>query len=157
MFSQTIEYALRAMVQLASLEPGSTVNSETIAERTSVPKGYLSKIMRDLVVAELVHSQRGPNGGFTLTRPAKEISILDVVEAVDGIARIRKCPLGNPAHVQLCPLHRRLDDALGLVESEFAKTTLAEILETNTRAASQCRALTTVSVRGGRPAKGRKS
>ena len=58
MISQTTEYALRAMVHLAALEPGVTINSETLAARTKVPQGYLSKVLRDLVVAELITSQR---------------------------------------------------------------------------------------------------
>ena len=148
MLSQTVEYALRAMVHLASLPPDNAVTSEVIADRTKVPKGYLSKILRDLVVAEMVVSQRGPSGGFTLARPSSKISILDVVNAVDPIDRIKKCPLGNPAHVQLCPLHRRLDDAMAMVEREFARTTLAEVLETNVKAGGACRSLAGITVRG---------
>jgi Rrf2 family nitric oxide-sensitive transcriptional repressor len=146
MISQTIEYALRAMIHLAALPPEKSANSETIAQHTKVPKGYLSKVLRDLVVANLVHSQRGPNGGFELAKPAAEISILDVVNAVDPIDRIRKCPLGNPAHVNLCPLHRRLDDALAMIEREFKRTTLAEVLETST-VAGQCRTLSMPTIR----------
>lgn len=145
MLSQTIEYALRAMIHLASLEKGLALNSETIAQRTGAPKGYLSKILRDLVVAGLVSSQRGPAGGFALAKPADEISMLDVISAVDPIERIKRCPLGNPAHVQLCPLHRRMDDALGMIEREFGRTSLVEILETNAKARGQCRALTVLT------------
>jgi Rrf2 family nitric oxide-sensitive transcriptional repressor len=141
MLSQTIEYALRAMIHLASIPPDSALNSDTIADRTKVPKGYLSKILRDLVVAELVTSQRGPHGGFTLARDASKVSILDVINAVDPIKRIRKCPLGNPAHVHLCPLHKRLDDALGMIEREFARTTLREVLETSSTVTADCQTL----------------
>lgn len=140
MISQTIEYALRAMAHLATLEEGRAVNSETIAEHTQVPRGYLSKVLRDLVVAGLVASQRGPNGGFALARAASEISILDVVNAVDPIARITECPLGNPAHVQLCPLHRRLDDALQTIEQQFRETSLEDLQKSNSRA-TVCREL----------------
>lgn len=63
MISQTIEYALRAMIYLTGLKQGTSANSEVISKRTKVPKGYLSKILRDLVVADLVKSQRGPTGG----------------------------------------------------------------------------------------------
>ncbi len=134
MISQTTEYALRAMVHLATLEPGITINSENLAARTKVPQGYLSKILRDLVVADLITSQRGPNGGFALARPADDISMLEVVNAVDPIQRIRKCPLGNPAHLNLCPLHRRIDDAMDLIEQRFRETKLSEVLEPARRA-----------------------
>lgn len=146
MLSQSVEYALRAMYHLASAPPDSALNSETIAERTKVPKGYLSKILRDLVVAELVQSQRGPSGGFTLARRPDRISILDVLNAVDPIKRIRKCPLGNPAHLNLCPLHRRLDDSLARIEREFASTSLAELLETTTKT-PRCRTLEAPTIR----------
>ena len=142
MISQTIEYALRAMMHLARLEPGASDNSETIAAQTKVPQGYLSKVLRDLVVADLVASRRGPNGGFSLARPPETISMLDVVNAVDQIQRIRRCPLGNPAHVKLCPLHQRIDRALDHIESEFKGTTLAEILASGGRGGDRCRALT---------------
>ena len=140
MFSQTAEYAFRAMIHIASADPVAPLSSEAIARRTHVPKGYLSKVLRDLVVAELIRSQRGPSGGFRLARPAAEISMLDVINAVDPLSHIHKCPLGNPAHLQLCPLHRRMEDATALMEREFARTSLAEMSETNSRAA-QCRSL----------------
>jgi len=128
MFSQTIEYALRALMYLASLD-GAPVPSERIAAQTSVPPGYLSKVMRDLVIANLVTSFRGPNGGFVLARPASQITVLDAVNAVDPIRRIHKCPLNNPEHANLCPLHRSLDDALAHLEETLRTTTLAGVLE----------------------------
>lgn len=141
MISLTIEYALRAMVCLSSSKAEESMNSETIAERTKVPKGYLSKIMRDLVVANLVDSQRGPNGGFVLARPASQINILSIVDAVDPINRIRECPLGNPSHTKLCPLHRRLDDSLANIERDFKETLLSEVLESTLESSNRCKAL----------------
>lgn len=146
MFSQTVEYALRAMIHLASLGEGEALTSEMIAERTQVPRGYLSKVMRSLVLAELVVSQRGPSGGFSLARPAARISMLEVVNAVDPLHRITQCPLGNPAHLRLCPLHHRLDEAIAMIEKEFRGTTLAEVLES--RPDKACRALTVTGAPG---------
>lgn len=146
MLSQTVEYALRAMTHLATLSPENALNSEGIAKRTKVPKGYLSKILRDLVIAELITSQRGPNGGFTLAKPAAEISILDVVNAVDPIERITKCPLGNPAHLKLCPLHQHIDDSIARMEKGFSCTMLPELLETSSRGTPQCKTLTAATV-----------
>lgn len=142
MFSQTVEYAMRAMVHLCSTQQGEALTSEVIAERTRVPRGYLSKVMRDLVLADLVTSQRGPNGGFSLARPAAQISMLDVVNAVDPLHRITECPLGNPAHINLCPLHRRLDESIAAIERDFKRTSLAEVLESRSGTDRACRALT---------------
>ena len=127
MLSQTVEYALRAMMHIAGLH-GVAVNSESIARVTNVPPGYLSKVLRDLVVANLVESSRGPGGGFRLAKAPEQISILDVVNAVEPIRRIQRCPAGNPAHPELCGLHRRVNGALAEIEREFRGTTLAQIL-----------------------------
>jgi Rrf2 family protein len=128
MLSQTVDYALRAMVYLADQVPAPRTN-EQIANVTLVPQAYLSKIMQSLSKTGLVRSQRGLHGGFALTKDADEITILDVVNAVEPLQRIRQCPLGLKTHgVQLCPLHRRLDHALATVEEAFGDTTLAEIL-----------------------------
>jgi Rrf2 family protein len=134
MLSQTVEYALRAVMHLASLPPGETANSESIATGTKVPKNYLSKILRGLVLSEIITSQRGPNGGFMLAHPSSEITLLQVINAVDPIQRIHKCPLNNPAHVHLCPLHRRLDEAIASIQQQFKCTRLSEVLETNVAA-----------------------
>lgn len=151
MISQTIEYALRAMTYLASLEHGVSVNSQTIADRTKVPQGYLSKILRDLVVAELITSWRGPNGGFRLTNRGGRITIFDIVNAVDPIQRITRCPLGNPHHMELCPLHSRLDNALDTIEREFKRTTLTDLLQDNDGSARRCGGVVSPTVRGKKP------
>ncbi|MBX6311916.1 MAG: Rrf2 family transcriptional regulator, partial [Isosphaeraceae bacterium] len=79
--------------------------------------------------AGIVHSQRGIGGGMTLAKAASELTILEVVNAVEPLRRIRTCPLGLATHgARLCPLHRRLDDALAMVEEAFRGTTLAEVL-----------------------------
>ncbi|HVU63560.1 MAG TPA: Rrf2 family transcriptional regulator [Phycisphaerales bacterium] len=149
MFSQTAEYALRAMNYLAS-NPDESAASEVIAARTKVSPGYLSKVMRDLVVAGLVISQRGPNGGFVLAKSPASVTILDIVDAVDPIRRIEKCPLGNPEHVQLCPLHSRLDDAIAQIRRTLGGTSLADLLGENRAGRNKCDVLV-----GGKPVKSR--
>lgn len=147
MFSQTVEYALRAAVTLAA-DPGTPRTSEQIAGQTQVPRGYLSKVLQQMVRADLVHSQRGLHGGFTLVRSPESITILEVVNAVDPIERITECPLGLEAHKEaLCPLHRRVDDALAMIERAFGETTLAEVLADP----SKQRPLCEVTVEGQQP------
>jgi Rrf2 family nitric oxide-sensitive transcriptional repressor len=127
MISQTAEYALRAIVYLAS-QKGEARTVQQIAEATRVPAGYLSKVMQGLSRAGLVHSQRGLHGGFTLNPAPDRLTVFDVVQAVDPIRRITSCPLGLKGHVNLCPLHRRLDGALALVEKALQESTIAELL-----------------------------
>lgn len=140
MISQTVEYALRAMSNLASLG-GVATTSEAIARATRVPQGYLSKIMRDLVRADLVRSFRGPHGGFVLAREPGSITLLDIVNAVDPIRRITGCPLEDPRHANLCPLHRCLDDALAHLEQTFRSTSLGSMLAATADDRQDCRTL----------------
>jgi Rrf2 family protein len=140
MFSQSVEYALRAVVHLADKAPEPRTTDQ-IAAATRVPKAYLSKILQGLSRSGLVHSQRGIGGGMTLTKRPDELTILEVVSAVDPIRRIRTCPLGLETHgIRLCPLHRRLDDAMATVEAAFGRTTLAEILAEPSASAPLCEA-----------------
>ena len=128
MFSQTVEYALRAEVYLAGQAPEARTTDQ-ISEATQVPKPYLSKVLQNLGRSDIVRSQRGVGGGVTLVKTPAELTILEVVDAVEPIVRIETCPLGLKSHGKhLCPLHRRMDDALAMVQSAFQKTTLAEIL-----------------------------
>jgi Rrf2 family protein len=138
LISQTVEYALRAVVYLTSKSPIAQTTDQ-VAEATRVPRAYLSKVLQSLNRAKLVRSQRGLGGGMTLTKPPEKITILEVVNAVEPIQRIRACPLGLAAHgVRLCPLHRRLDNALASVEAAFEHTTLAEILAEPARSVPLC-------------------
>lgn len=138
MFSQTVEYALRAMVCLASEAPQARTTQQ-VAEVTKVPAAYLAKVIQSLSRAGLVHSQRGIGGGISLARGPSEISILEVVNAVDPIQRIQTCPLELKSHgVKLCPLHRRVDNAMATVEKAFRATTLAEIIAEPTDSVPLC-------------------
>ena len=128
MFSQTVEYALRAVAFLAGQAPAGRTTDQ-IAVATRVPKPYLSKVLQKLVEKGVVNSQRGVGGGMSLVKTPAELTILEVVNAVEPIGRIRECPLGLRSHgVRLCPLHKRLDDAMAMVEAAFRDTTLAEVL-----------------------------
>ena len=127
MISQTAEYALRAMAFLAS-NPGQARTAQKISELAELPAGYVVRVMQLLRDAKLVAPRRGPHGGFTLTRSLDRINLLDIVNAVEPVRRVEKCPLGKPAHLQLCPLHRRLDEAAAGVEKAFTDTTLAELV-----------------------------
>ncbi|MBI1347687.1 Rrf2 family transcriptional regulator [bacterium] len=138
MFSQTVEYALRAVVMLADRSP-EACTTEQLASATKVPKPYLSKVLQGLSRAGVVHTQRGVGGGITLVQSPADLTILDVVNAVEPIQRIHSCPLGLKAHgVNLCPLHHRMDQALAMVEKALRETTLAEILAEPTTSIPLC-------------------
>jgi len=126
MLQKTAEYALRATVWLAQ-EKGAHA-SERIAEAIQVPRRYVHKVLQALVRAEIVRSQPGPRGGYSLQRPAEETTVLDVITAVGPLQRIRSCPLGLESHTDLCPLHRELDNAFAAMEQAFARVTVADVV-----------------------------
>ena len=120
---------MQALAWLADHAPQAQTTRQ-IAEGTHIRPGYLSKVLQALGRAGFVQSQRGLHGGFTLTQDAAQISLLDVVQAIDPIKRISSCPLHRETHEpSLCPLHRRLNAALSLMEDALARTTIAELAE----------------------------
>ena len=128
MISQTVEYALRAVVTIAQHE-GQPCTAQQISKITQVPAPYLSKLMQVLVRAGIASSQRGLHGGFVLAQPPTEMSIWQVIDAVEPFKRIHDCPLSIKSHGSvLCPLHQRLDQAMAMVEEQFRGTTIAEVL-----------------------------
>ncbi len=128
MFSQTVEYALRAVACLAQRAP-DPVSADDVAAVTKIPRAYLSKVLQQLRDAGIVHSHRGVKGGNTLVSSPEEITILTIVDAVEPIKRIERCPLELAAHgVRLCPLHRRVDNAIEQMRKALAESTLAEML-----------------------------
>ena len=115
MLSKTAEYALRIAVWLGQ-SPDHPVSADHLAEVTKIPRRYLHKVVQDLARGGLVRSQPGPGGGYAIDRPPEKITILDVVNAVAPLERIRHCPLGLPSHTRLCPLHRELDKVYASTE-----------------------------------------
>lgn len=94
--SRRIEYGTRAMVYLASLPDGITTSFREIAKKMVIPEDFLAKILKTLVRAKLVKSTRGSHGGYSLARAAKDVSFLDVIEAVEGPVAVNVCT--SPTH-----------------------------------------------------------
>jgi Rrf2 family protein len=141
LLSQTVEYALRAVVALAHEEGRPTVTAN-LAKQTDVPMGYLYKVLQQLGRSDLVQSQRGSKGGFTLRKKPEDITLLEVINAVDPFKRIHRCPMDQIQEVDvLCPLHQRIDEAMAALEKAFAETKIDELLCDNERAYPLCMAL----------------
>ena len=153
MISQTVEYALRAIVTIAQHD-GKPCTAQQIAEISQVPAPYLSKMMQGMARAELVISKRGLHGGFVLNKAATELTIWDVVDAVEPFKRIRECPLGIGSHgTTLCPLHRRIDNAMAMVEESFRATTVAELLSQDDSVTPLCAEQKVLSINLGKTSK----
>lgn len=137
MLPKTSEYALRAAVWLGR-DPERTESADQLAIQTKVPRRYLHKVLQDLVRAGLVRSQSGPGGGYALARSPEKITILDVVNAVAPLERIRHCPLGLTSHTRLCPLHAELDRVYAATQAALARVTIAEMLRSTSDIVPLC-------------------
>lgn len=89
--SRKIDYALRAMIHLASLPGERVVPLQEIVSATQLPRDFLAKIFKELTFRKLVRSVRGAHGGYQLARPAREISFLEVIEAAEGPVQLNVC------------------------------------------------------------------
>lgn len=89
--SRRVDYGIRAMVDIASLPANSIASTRDVAKRQEIPQIFLTKIVTRLMRAGLVGTQRGAAGGIYLARPAEEINMLDIVEAVDGCVALNHC------------------------------------------------------------------
>jgi len=131
MLSKSCEYGLRASLYLASLEQEGYVSIGTISEELDISFPFLTKIFQKLNNAGLLDSRRGPNGGVALTLPAEEITLYEIVVAIDGDDLFEECVLGLPGcgEAEPCPLHEQWADERDRVENMFQNTTLAELPE----------------------------
>lgn len=137
MLPKTAEYALRAVVWLARAGD-QTESADRRAKHTKVPRRYLHTVLQELVRAELVRSQPGPGGGYALDRTARKITILDVVNAVAPLERIRRCPLELRTHTRLCPLHKELDDVYAATEKALGRVTIAQLVSSTSEIVPLC-------------------
>ncbi|MBW2576523.1 MAG: Rrf2 family transcriptional regulator [Deltaproteobacteria bacterium] len=105
--SQTAEYAIRAMSALAILPEGKKIRATDLGQATGIPAPYLSKILRRLVLANLLVSRKGQGGGFSLARPPVEIPFIEILDAIDAFPAEGRCAFGwgNCDQVTPCPLH----------------------------------------------------
>lgn len=129
MISITAQYALRAIVYVASLHGKRSVLAREVAAKTGVPSFYLSRILRDAARAGLLASTRGVGGGFRLARPAKMIRLIEVVEPFDQVLRRSGCPFGQPRcnDDHPCGFHRHWKPLSRAYRRMLEETTLDRI------------------------------
>ncbi len=94
-YSRSAEYAIHALTELAILPPGEFALVKTLAAETSIPSHFLAKLLQDMARIGLLKSTKGPHGGFRLNLPPEEISMLRIVEVIDGPGRFDRCLGGN--------------------------------------------------------------
>jgi len=106
--TRAADYGVRVMIHLAGLQPGTRISLPEMAEAVEVPEHFLSKVLQMLCRRGLVQSHRGAGGGFELVADANTISILDVVEAMEGPIQLNVClgEYGSCGRKSWCPAHK---------------------------------------------------
>jgi Rrf2 family protein len=124
------DYAARVVLHLASLEPGALAPIATIAERRLLPQPFVRRIVGRLAASGLIETVRGAGGGIRLARPAAEISLLDVVRALEGEIVLNRCvdvPEACPL-AESCPVQRQWTRVTRNLEADLAKIRFSELV-----------------------------
>ncbi len=127
--SKTGEYAVRTMIHLAAVPYGELVQISDISRQWEIPEGFLRKIVAQLSKDGLIRSQRGAGGGVRLSRPADTLTLLDVIEAVEGKVFLNKCLIApGTCHLDLtCAVHLVWCDAQQALRRILNTKSLAEL------------------------------
>ena len=129
LLSQTAEYALRAMAWLATVPDRKPVRAVDLSGSTGIPAHYLSKVLRRLVLANLLESQKGQGGGFSLSRAPSEIAFIDILSAIDAYPTEGRCAFGwgQCDASDPCPLHNSWSHLNDRIRDWASGTSLEEI------------------------------
>jgi len=130
--TQKSKYAVRALMELALEEGGEPLGVGEVARRQRIPERFLEQIFGELRRAEILESRRGARGGYSFRMPPEEITVLDVVEVLDGEVRPARCSAGGTCYIAdapLCTTSKIWDEARVALESVFGRYTIAQIAD----------------------------
>jgi len=123
------DYAVRVMIHLAGLPPRSTERQSELSKATNVSGHFLSKVLQQLARARLIRSQRGSGGGYALAVAAESVTLLDVVQAIEGPVRLNQCIEEGPAceRKSWCPAHQVWAEAQAAIVTVLGRVTMARL------------------------------
>lgn len=126
------DYGTRGMLYLAKLPPSSVVLVSDIASAEGLPESYLAKIFQDLAKEGIVRSHRGAKGGFSLARPTNEITLRQIIEAIEGPIALNRClaPWEGCERVDTCSVYPVLAKAQAELIATLDATTLSDLVRT---------------------------
>ncbi|TWT26013.1 Rrf2 family transcriptional regulator [Planomicrobium sp. CPCC 101110] len=124
-YSNATNYALHTMVHIMRLPEGNTIGVQELAEKQKLSPTYLSKILTKLTKAGLIESTPGVKGGYTLSRFQKDVSFLDVINAIEGDTNLFNCSL----HHEGCQIEKVMRDAEENMKEELANQLLSGLVE----------------------------
>ncbi len=127
LYSKPCEYAFRAMTWLATHEFG---RAQQIAKEERLPAFFLAKILKELAAKKVLNSSRGRKGGFSLSRPAEQITLEEIVSALDGLEDLRRCAIGwaRCSDDKPCSLHNRFKPIRERVHDYLKTTTISHLV-----------------------------
>ncbi len=128
-YSRSAEYAIRAFMYLASVPPGKYAMVKHIAQQSDIPTHFLAKILQQLARKGFLRSSKGPTGGFALRKPAEEITMIELVESIDGLTDYKRCPggLSECNDDQCCGMHDSWKGLRDRIMEYLERTTIAEL------------------------------
>ena len=131
LLSRACEYALQALLYIAAAPEGKYVLTREIAEQHELSYHFLGKILQVLVKNRLLNSQKGPGGGFRLAKPASEMTLHELINAIEGPDYLEGCVLGLPycGGDNPCPVHNQWAQAKEQIHQMFANRTIAQLLD----------------------------
>jgi Rrf2 family protein len=129
--TRAADYAVRVMIHLAGLPPGTRSSRANLAEEAECPEQFLSKVLQSLTRAGLVASHRGNTGGFELSSDRRNASVLQVIEAVEGPVRLNLCLTGPHAceRQNWCPVHAVWAEAQAAMSGVLRQATISALAE----------------------------
>ncbi len=124
------EYAIKTLLELGQVPFGQLISNKVISERQKIPEGFLHKTIQILSRAGLVATQRGVKGGVRLVQPLEEITMADVIEAVEGPIALNVClqPGYQCENMSTCQVRKLLGAAQAAMIRELKKKSLADII-----------------------------
>jgi Rrf2 family protein len=124
------DYAVLAVLYLAQMKNGARASTSAVAKEQRIPPSFLAKIVSQLSIKGLVHTSRGARGGVTLARDPKEITLLEVVEAIDGPIQLNECVGDNGVCTfdKDCPIRSVWCEAQDDLVARLRKTDFAQLL-----------------------------
>jgi Rrf2 family protein len=146
--TRAADYAVRVMVHLAGLPSGSCVARPELTLATGTPDSFLAKVLQQLVQAGMINSRRGSGGGFRLAINPEVISILDVIEAIEGPTQLNVCLEPGPSceRRSWCAAHAVWVEAQAALQAVLRSASLAELAMRSCQALSSQEALTSMCV-----------
>jgi len=148
------KYTLKALAHLARLEPGVTTRADDIAAANNIPKKFLDAILGELRNASIVHSRKGPGGGYRLARPAGAIKIGHVIRTIDGPLAPLTCasrtayqPCRDCGNVNACNVRLLMTEVRDSISEVLDRVTLVDLVALGKRPVSVLRKSTRAAVR----------